>query len=260
MKITSFLIIISLCFVTKTYAQDNIVQIWLNDSTILSTQPFNHYNEIYWGPPVDITVGGGAYSTSGFNNTNDIVAQLGDNGGQGYAALICDTLTAGGFSDWYLPTGFELITMIYKADSIGGITSFYSENTSYVWTSSEWSDTIAFCLVFGLEMWQVNKNELANVRCVRRDTVSGISSIADNAFKITFNNGTRELYVSAFNGLGNIKIAIYDANGKQMFTKTSRLYASSSGERISLSAFTPGVYIVKVLYEGKSYTDSIIIY
>ena len=260
MRSIKFILIISLCFCTKIYAQDNIVQIWLNDSTILSTQPFNHYNEIYWGPPVDITAGGGAYSTSGFNNTNDIVTQLGDNGGQGYAALICDTLTAGGFSDWYLPSRFELITIYHKADSVGGIFTFYSENTPFVWSSTEWMDTSALCFVSGMESYAVNKNELANVRCVRRDTVSGINSIADNVFKITYNNETRELYVSAFNGSGNINIAIYDANGKQLFSKTSRLYVSSSSERISLSAFTPGIYVVKVQYEEKSYTDSIVIY
>ena len=260
MRSIKFILIISLCFCTKIYAQDNIVQIWLNDSTILSTQPFNHYNEIYWGPPVDITAGGGAYSTSGFNNTNDIVTQLGDNGGQGYAALICDTLTAGGFSDWYLPTDYELMRMLNKADSIGGVTSFYSGNTSFVWSSTEYNDTLAGCMVFGVEGWGVNKNELANVRCVRRDTVSGISSIADNVFKITYNNNTQELYVRTLVDSGNINIAIYDANGKQMFSKTSRLYASSSSERISLSAFTPGIYVVKVQYEEKSYTDSIVIY
>jgi hypothetical protein len=61
-------------------------------------------------------------------NTKAIVAAQGVGA---YAAYICDTLTLGGYHDWYLPSKNELNKLFLNMGKVGG----FSDN--YYWSSTE---------------------------------------------------------------------------------------------------------------------------
>jgi hypothetical protein len=254
-------IIFAIVFALPNFAQDNIVSIWLNDTVILYTQPFNHANEIYWGPPVDITYGGGADDLyNGMTNTNDIVAQLGDNGGVPYAALVCDTLTVGGFTDWYLPALWELIPMRTKVDSIGGWDTWNSDNCSYMWTSTSTSETEAICLAGPFETTGYHKSELANVRCIRREYHTGVSTAKNNEHpKIKYQSVSRKILVT-YNGNTACHVEIVDINGRQVFYENLPQGNTRCSKIIDISGLRMGLYIVKVQSGVFTQTQKIVIY
>jgi hypothetical protein len=258
---TKLIISLLILFASLTlYAQDEIVSIWLNDTTKIYTQPFNHANEIYWGPPVDITYGGGADDYgNGMNNTNDIVGQLGDNGGLPYAALICDTLTVGGFTDWYLPSTYELSNMVGKADSLGGGASFYSENTSFVWSSTEYNDSLAGCFKYGVEGGGVHKDSLANVRCIRREYSVGMGNFKSaSPYEIRILGETNELYVKAYCE-GKTTVKLFDIRGNQLLVHTLYILSGIYEEKLSLPNLIHGTYVVKFQTRQKVYTKKVVI-
>ena len=106
----------------------------------------------------------GAYSaTNGEANTQLIVQTLGPGF---YAAYLCDTLTAYGYDDWYLPARDELAEVYYNRDEIGGFGT-----TSY-WTSTEINYQLANDIKFNstITVYTYWKNDSGiGVRCVRRD-------------------------------------------------------------------------------------------
>jgi hypothetical protein len=65
---------------------------------------------------------------SGLVNTKAIVA---DYGGGEYTAQICENLESGGFSDWFLPSIYELAEILYNKDKLPGIVKsrFYRSST-----------------------------------------------------------------------------------------------------------------------------------
>lgn len=120
--------------------------------------------------PVDNSTGvqwyNGTYTTTGATSTTDgqantiaIVASL---GAGNYAAYLCDTLTALGHSDWYLPAKDELDAMY--SNKLDGDFIF-----DYYWSSTE-SDTEAWRQSFGNgSQDSISKsNPYLRVRCVRR--------------------------------------------------------------------------------------------
>jgi len=123
------------------------------------------------------------YTTDGHRNTVVIVAQagvpasLGDN----YAAYLCDTLTLGGYTGWYLPSKDELY-LLYKnlhrygcsaavpggtdntpcATSVGGFAN------NYYWSSTEYNNFLAWAQNFFNGYQNLNgKYDTGRVRAVR---------------------------------------------------------------------------------------------
>lgn len=104
----------------------------------------------------------------GLSNTNAIVALHG--GGTDYAAGICDLYSAGGFSDWYLPSIWEL-GQCYNAalivnEVLGDANGFKS--VPY-WSSTEIDANFVMPLNFGYGLANQNdKFQSYSVRAVRR--------------------------------------------------------------------------------------------
>jgi hypothetical protein len=65
---------------------------------------------------------------TGQSNTNTIVA---DQGVGNYAAAICNDLVIGSYSDWYLPSMYELEKLYINRTAIGGFA------IAFYWSSSE---------------------------------------------------------------------------------------------------------------------------
>ena len=97
---------------------------------------------------------------SGPNNTQAIVNYCST---QGIAARICDTLTAGGFSDWFLPSSGELYQMYLEKNNIGNFAA-----TTY-WSSSQSSEMYAHGYNFstGSPITALKSTNI-RVRCIRR--------------------------------------------------------------------------------------------
>ncbi|MDD4236616.1 MAG: T9SS type A sorting domain-containing protein [Bacteroidales bacterium] len=251
-------LIISISTLTL-YAQNEIVSIWMGDSVIIYTHTVNQSNDVYWGPTVEITTGGGADDQYyGLNNTNDIVLQLGDNGGVPYAARICDTLTAGGYSDWYLPARYELWTMCLKKDSIGGSSSF-TINSPNIWSSTEVSYNKAWCSYACFEGNSLPKSESGNVRCIRREYPVGNTNLLTNNLEVSFINETRELFVHGSTEINPI-IEVYDIKGNSVFRDFINAPNTQCNERISLKELNTGVYIISIQAGQNLKTMKCIIY
>jgi hypothetical protein len=95
---------------------------------------------------------------SGWENAEEIVGELDEqsmdfsredyplNGN--YAAYWCDTLTAGGYEDWYLPSAGEL-QEVYEAN-VKTIMKSIGKNLDYgYWTSSHAGNSLAWAYYFG---------------------------------------------------------------------------------------------------------------
>lgn len=108
------------------------------------------------------------YLGSGKANTEAIVAAYGDNEPYGntsdYAAKLCDELTFGACSDWFLPSKHELKAMYVKIRSTGS----FSNNYNY-WSSTESSQDSAIIVTFDQTggMNNFSKNYYPNVRAIR---------------------------------------------------------------------------------------------
>ena len=94
-------------------------------------------------------------------NTDKIVVQQGSGA---YAASICDQLVYGGYSDWYLPSIYELNQLQMKEAMVGG----FQSGKAY-WSSSESNTDKAWVQVFGQGGGQSNPNKSSsfNVRAIR---------------------------------------------------------------------------------------------
>jgi hypothetical protein len=80
------------------------------------------------------------------------------------AAFLCYNLSAGGYSDWYLPDINELIKLYSNRGLIGGFS-----NTSY-WSSSQSNSTLAWSLNFSTGLYTNGTNKTSNlfVRAIRK--------------------------------------------------------------------------------------------
>src|SRR6056297_1346884 len=107
------------------------------DGDTLWVHPTDNSSSKEWGGiGTNISHGNGAESSSnGYQNTAAIVSQLGS---AGEAAYLCDTLTAYGYDNWYLPSKNELNALYSNRGAIGGfILDFYWSSTeddgNYAW-------------------------------------------------------------------------------------------------------------------------------
>lgn len=120
----------------------------------------------------------GANAQNAINGQINTVAIVGQTGAVSSAAGLCDAYTAGGFSDWYLPSKFEMsqlynsalpINVVLEADGDKTTIGFEFINNPYYWTSTEY---------FNVKSWLQNffigttyndfKNVPYRVRAVRR--------------------------------------------------------------------------------------------
>lgn len=104
--------------------------------------------------------------TDGAANTKAIVAAVGKNPGyegRVYAAKVCDTLTAGGYSDWYLPCKEEtnVIHLNYEKLKL--------DEKMTIWSSTEANGTQAVTKYFySGAFYNVQKVDLCHLVCVRK--------------------------------------------------------------------------------------------
>ncbi|MBU0487072.1 MAG: DUF1566 domain-containing protein, partial [Bacteroidetes bacterium] len=143
---------------------------------LLQPVPIGYNGDTLWVSPVDNAQGfswGGtgtlvnAFDTvDGRANTDKITAEL---GAGGYAASVCDTLNAYGFSDWYLPANDELKAMSVFRDSIGGF------DPAYYWSSTEYDATTAWFIFINTGYSDhFSKDNSYYVRCVRNNNAPQI--------------------------------------------------------------------------------------
>jgi hypothetical protein len=129
---------------------------------ILYVHPTDNGVSVEWGVAA---VTGATSTTDGAMNTDSIVAAGADGN---TAAGICDTLTAFGFDDWYLPAQYEMDALYKQSYLISGLE--LNPDWEY-WSSTE---------IDGLNAWahrldyggpdEDDKVEINhNVRCVRRE-------------------------------------------------------------------------------------------
>lgn len=91
----------------------------------------------------NVTGADGTAIGTGSQNTADIVAYYPLQ--TSIAARICSDLTAGGYSDWYLPSRDEL-AKLYDNYAAGLLSAWFG--TDYYWSSSEYSNSNAYSISF----------------------------------------------------------------------------------------------------------------
>ena len=100
-------------------------------------------------------------TTDGAANTDSIVKYQ---GAGAYAAYLCDTLTAFGHNDWYLPAKDELNALYQNKATIGGFSS------DYYWSSTEPDGNGAWGQNFSNgNQYSYYMGSYDRVRCVRRN-------------------------------------------------------------------------------------------
>ena len=126
----------------------------------LIAAPSDQSTAIQWSNGSNITVGCTATAIgTGMANTKAIVAAQGVGA---YAAYICDTLTLGGYHDWYLPSLNELNKLFLNMGKVGGFS-----NLNY-WSSTETNNYYAWtqCFLSGYQSHD-GKSYTFDVRAVR---------------------------------------------------------------------------------------------
>jgi hypothetical protein len=131
----------------------------------LTVADMSFMDRITWGGYEQI--GKAAQSeTDGAANTKAIVAAVGKNSGYDgkvYAAKVCDTLTAGGFSDWYLPCKEETNIIHQNFEKLK------LDEKMTIWSSTEASGTQAVTKYFySGAFYNVAKVDLCHLVCVRK--------------------------------------------------------------------------------------------
>lgn len=237
-------ILIFVCTLT-TRSQETILSIYYGD-TILYIHPTHNASGIQWGGNgTEITSGNGAESlTNGALNTSAIVAQLGDNEGVPYAAKVCDTLSAFGYTDWYLPATGEWYTLAEKMDSIGGPTG------SIYWGSYEVNEIEVSAIYFTSPymIMVTTKSTYENCRCIRREYPSKISNTQGGSYKMKIypNLAKEEVNILITGITENFELTIYNLQGQKIYNKKIKGIKEEYSETINVSGYSKGTYIVEI--------------
>ncbi len=144
-----------------TYMADKPVEVEYNNETLyVYPKNINSLTTSWCKYPYDGNFGATSL-TNGKPNTDSIVNVF---GGGSYAAYICDTMTAYGYDDWYLPSKDELNAIYQQKDTLGS----FEEN--YYWSSTEYDEENVWVQDFTDGTQTGNLKSTYNYfRCVRRD-------------------------------------------------------------------------------------------
>lgn len=160
-KQIAILFVLLICLATQAQKISTIE----HNGKKLTVADMTHLDRVTWGGYEEI--GRVAQSeTDGKANTAAIVKAVGNNPGyegKPYAAKICDTLTVGGFSDWYLPAKEE--TDIIHAQ----FQTLKLDEKMTIWSSTEANGTQAVTRYFySGAFYNVQKVDLCHLVCVRK--------------------------------------------------------------------------------------------
>jgi hypothetical protein len=248
--LTTILVLVTIH--TTIHSQVTIPGIFYGDTTILYIHPYDNAIHIEWGAyGTDIVTGNGAEDyLYGMPNTMAIVEHLGDNGGISYAAKLCDTLTALGYSDWYLPSFGEIYAIASKQDSI----EEEFRLLGYFWGSTE-IDTIQVSIAFiAYPLWEISsaaKNDSLQCRCVRREYITQVSNpdYGSSGIDIYMSESNGVLNVSVSGVKGECKLALYNMQGNKLFHESVKITGSIYDWNIDVSGYPKGPYILEVKNE-----------
>ncbi|MBL7729685.1 MAG: DUF1566 domain-containing protein [Chitinophagaceae bacterium] len=102
---------------------------------------------------------------AGNANTNLIVS---NQGAGSYAAKLCSDLVLNGYSDWYLPSLYELQALLLHRDAIGGFYTVGGIPAGEYWSSTEATINTAQSIWFNLgDIFYAPKGAANRVRAVR---------------------------------------------------------------------------------------------
>lgn len=123
-----------------------------------------------WTTPAfqGVTCAGAVNQIDGSINTAAIVAQAG--AGSTYAAGICDAYAGGGFTDWYLPSDFELKLCLDSAFVVNNVLPSGAFVGGY-WSSNQSPSSVSYAniRVFATDVFnEIPKVNPISVRAVRR--------------------------------------------------------------------------------------------
>jgi hypothetical protein len=146
-----------------TYMADKPVEIdYRGDVIYMYPRDFDN-GSVKWSASFYSENTGATSSGDGRYNTDLIVNEY-DEGS--YAAYMCDTLTAYGYDDWYLPSKDELNAIYEQKDSL----SSFHEEYYYYWSSTEYDEENVWVQDFSDGTQTDNSKSTYNYfRCVRRD-------------------------------------------------------------------------------------------
>jgi hypothetical protein len=158
-----YTLIVVLFFSMNSFAQ-KITTIEVNSKKLMVAD-MTFMDRIIWGGYEQI--GKAAQSeTDGAANTKAIVAAVGKNSsydGKPYAAKVCDTLTAGGYSNWYLPCKEETNIIHLNFEKLK------LDEKMTIWSSTEANGTQAVTKYFySGAFYNVQKVDLCHLVCVRK--------------------------------------------------------------------------------------------
>ncbi|MFO7791236.1 MAG: DUF1566 domain-containing protein [Bacteroidales bacterium] len=146
---------------SNTYMADKPVEIDY-DGDIIYLYPRNLGNgTVKWSVSFYSENAGATSLSDGRQNTDSIVNEYGEGS---YAAYMCDTMTAYGYDDWYLPSKDELNAIYQQKDTLGS----FSED--FYWSSTEYDEENVWVQDFTDGTQTENSKSTYNYfRCVRRD-------------------------------------------------------------------------------------------
>jgi hypothetical protein len=157
-------------YIGELYQGGIVVSVWKDTSGAehgLIASLTNLSAGIVWSNDTSTQIGAAAENLS--NGSGNTIAIIGQAGSGNCAALICQNYTGGGYTDWYLPSIWE-IQQCYNAAMIVNTTIGNANGFGYqYWSSTENGNDVAFAFSFGVGNAGPNpKYDSYPVRAVRR--------------------------------------------------------------------------------------------
>jgi hypothetical protein len=146
-------------YIGESYGGGIVFYVYDNGQHGLIAATADQSTGITWGgSTVTNAVRNGVFA--GQYNTERIII---NQGGGTYASQVCANYQGGGYGDWYLPSVSELSMLNSQRAAVGSFASFY------YWSSSEYSSTQAYSVVFpaGWVYYDSSKSTSKNIRAIR---------------------------------------------------------------------------------------------